>query len=610
MAKKLRWIVLSITLFALIWSLRPATPSGNGSWITLETLPVMSEGRVKPLDSVARQSLLFLSGRQTLKTPSGNVMAIAWLMRTLSGDPAMRDVPLIRIENPEVVWWLGLPKSEGSRYAIRDLGPKITLINDQHQRLKEIPDKERSPFQREASRLYEKLLLALRLEYTFRMSVDQPMVPVIRTYEAVVERSRPFLSEHMQFSDDHAQSALRELTVYFSEFRRMASYSLFLPLRPVGGQLEWVSMGTGLLDILAGRPLHPDVLRYASLMDAYQAGEWTIVNREAGAILTDLAHAKPKVFQKVKMEVMFNNMGLFYKASLVYGLVFILLVLSWLRWQAPLYNAAMTIAVVAMSLQWIGILMRMVIDGRPPVTNLYSSAVFVGGVAAVLAWLMEKRFKNGISLLAGSILAVSTLIIAHQLGLQSDPMPVMQAVLDSNFWLSTHVICICIGYSATFLAGLFSVIALLRGTLTASLTPEIRRSTARMVYATVCFALLFSFVGTVLGGIWADQSWGRFWGWDPKENGALLIVLWNAIILHTRMTGRIRERGLFVMAVVGNIVTAFSWFGVNMLGVGLHSYGFTDKSFLWLVGFIFSQLAIIVVGLLPTRLWASRQHFQ
>ncbi|MEK7298387.1 MAG: hypothetical protein AAB066_00690, partial [Candidatus Margulisiibacteriota bacterium] len=127
MAKKLRWIVLSITLFALIWSLRPATPPGP-SWITLETLPVMSEGRVKPLDSVARQSLLFLSGRQTLKTPSGNVMAIAWLMRTLSGDPTMRDVPLIRIENPEVVWWLGLPKAEGSRYAIRDLGPKITLI--------------------------------------------------------------------------------------------------------------------------------------------------------------------------------------------------------------------------------------------------------------------------------------------------------------------------------------------------------------------------------------------------------------------------------------------------------------------------------------------------
>ncbi len=97
--------------------------------------------------------------------------------------------------------------------------------------------------------------------------------------------------------------------------------------------------------------------------------------------------------------------------------------------------------------------------------------------------------------------------------------------------------------------------------------------------------------GTILGGIWADQSWGRFWGWDPKENGALLIVLWNAIILHARWGGMIKERGLMAMAVFGNIVTSFSWFGVNMLGIGLHSYGFMDKAFPWLVGFDVSQVA-------------------
>ena len=106
-----------------------------------------------------------------------------------------------------------------------------------------------------------------------------------------------------------------------------------------------------------------------------------------------------------------------------------------------------------------------------------------------------------------------------------------------------------------------------------------------MVYGIVCFATLFSFVGTVLGGIWADQSWGRFWGWDPKENGALLIVLWNAIILHARWGGLVRERGLMNLAIFGNIVTAFSWFGVNMLGIGLHSYGFMDAAFKWLMLF-------------------------
>ena len=126
-----------------------------------------------------------------------------------------------------------------------------------------------------------------------------------------------------------------------------------------------------------------------------------------------------------------------------------------------------------------------------------------------------------------------------------------------------------------------------------------------MVYGIVCFATLFSFVGTVLGGIWADQSWGRFWGWDPKENGALLIVLWNAIILHARWGGLVRDRGIMNLAVFGNIVTSFSWFGVNMLGIGLHSYGFMDAAFKWLMIFMASQLVDYRLGLLPLHLWRS-----
>jgi len=91
----------------------------------------------------------------------------------------------------------------------------------------------------------------------------------------------------------------------------------------------------------------------------------------------------------------------------------------------------------------------------------------------------------------------------------------------------------------------------------------------------VCFGLIFSVVGTILGGVWANYSWGRFWGWDPKENGALLICLAELLILHLRMGGYIRDFGLALMAVLTGMVVAFSWFGVNLLNVGLHSYGFT-----------------------------------
>ena len=126
-----------------------------------------------------------------------------------------------------------------------------------------------------------------------------------------------------------------------------------------------------------------------------------------------------------------------------------------------------------------------------------------------------------------------------------------------------------------------------------------------MTYGVLCFGLLFSVVGTILGGVWANDSWGRFWGWDPKENGALMIVLWNALILHARWGGMVKARGVAVLAIFGSIVTSWSWFGVNQLGVGLHSYGFTDSVAFWLLLFVLSQLTIMGVGLLPRAWWRS-----
>ena len=219
--------------------------------------------------------------------------------------------------------------------------------------------------------------------------------------------------------------------------------------------------------------------------------------------------------------------------------------------------------------------------------------------------ILERFFKNGIGACVSSVIGFITLIIAHHLAREGDTMEMMRAVLDTNFWLATHVVAVTVGYASTYVAGFLALIYILRGVFTKTLDADTGRSLARMVYGIVCFATLFSFVGTVLGGIWADQSWGRFWGWDPKENGALIIVLWNALILHLRWGGLIRERGLAVCAIGGNIVTSWSWFGVNMLGIGLHSYGFTEAAFKWLVLFVVSQLVFIALGLLPVTWWKS-----
>jgi ABC-type transport system involved in cytochrome c biogenesis permease subunit len=154
-------------------------------------------------------------------------------------------------------------------------------------------------------------------------------------------------------------------------------------------------------------------------------------------------------------------------------------------------------------------------------------------------------------------------------------------------------------------AGLLGLMYIVRGVLTPSLTDSVGKDLTRMTYGTLCFAILFSFFGTVLGGLWADDSWGRFWGWDPKENGALIIVLWNALVLHARWDGQVKDRGLAVLAVLGNIAVSWSWFGVNELGVGLHSYGFTDGVLLALGLFCLSQLVVAAVGCLPKAMWLS-----
>jgi len=187
----------------------------------------------------------------------------------------------------------------------------------------------------------------------------------------------------------------------------------------------------------------------------------------------------------------------------------------------------------------------------------------------------------------------------------NDTMEMLVAVLDNNFWLSVHVPTIVLGYSATYAAGAIGLVFIVLGVFTNRLTPALARTLTKMAYGVVCAATFLSFLGTVLGGIWADQSWGRFWGWDPKENGAALIVLWCAIMLHCRWGGMIRERGLMIMTIFGNIVTSWSFFGTNLLGVGLHNYGFTKSGAYWLFGFMLTQVAVMLIAALPLRLWKS-----
>ena len=241
------------------------------------------------------------------------------------------------------------------------------------------------------------------------------------------------------------------------------------------------------------------------------------------------------------------------------------------------------------------------------VTNLYSSAVFIGLGCVFACLISEYLYGNGIATVVGSVTGFGTLIIAHMLSLtQGDTMEMMQAVLDTNFWLATHVTCITLGYTTAFVAGFMGLAYIGLGMFTDKLRGEVAGNLARATYGVLCAGMFLSFVGTVLGGLWADYSWGRFWGWDPKENGALLIVIWIALILHARWGGMVKQRGMAVLSVMGIIVTSWSWFGTNFLGLGKHAYGGSQGEAMMTLGVVdLCFLTIAGIGLTPLDQWKS-----
>lgn len=278
--------------------------------------------------------------------------------------------------------------------------------------------------------------------------------------------------------------------------------------------------------------------------------------------------------------------GKYFTNSLVMFIVgFIIMAFSWFspgsRFGRIMLLIAGVFAAVGLILNIYGITLRSIIRDRPPITNLYDTVIFITGTAVLLGLLIEYFTRLGV----GTLIAIVSgmlgmfLSIKYEAKEATDTITQLVAVLDTNFWLATHVTIINIGYAAGLVSALIGMLYL-GGRFILNLAgndaKDFFKLLTRMNYGVVCFCLFFSLIGTVLGGIWANYSWGRFWGWDPKENGALMICLWTLVMLHGRMAGWIRDLGIHMNGIILGIIVTFSWWGVNNLEVGLHSYGFTE----------------------------------
>ncbi len=516
---------------------------------------------------------------------------------------------VFRIDNLEVLDMLGLARREGFLYSLSEIRQRSEKFNEEVDKVNEKVRKSTAA----GLTVYERKLLDVdrrirsftAVDATFRHP-DFPAEPTNEMRELVKGRRAALKSQL-----DAAEKNLVE----------KGHPPLIVPVRAGEGRsakFQWkpyVSAWTRdyfEARILEERRPDPAVAGWDAILRAYDQGEADEFNRAVRKYESLMAEEAPPELQTAKTgyEVFFNWFSPFFLAWILYIGAFVVTILAWLLpfGSASLRRSAFWLTVLILGLHTFALGSRIYISGRPPVTNLYSSAVFIGWGCVVLGLILEIVFRLGIGNAVSTIAGFATLFISFKLAGDGDTFIVMQAVLDTQFWLATHVTCITLGYATTFLSGLLGVFYVLRGVFTPTMNADVGKSLARMIYGTLCFAIFFSFVGTVLGGLWADDSWGRFWGWDPKENGALIIVLWNALVLHARWDGMVKDRGLAVLAIGGNIVTAWSWFGVNELGVGLHSYGFTEGVLFSLGVFVLSQLALIAAGSLPRQLWWSSRR--
>ena len=652
MKKLLPWIITAVFAIYVLGGLRPAKVK-DFDWQKFGGIPVMANGRFQPLDSLARNSLLQLREKgaaissTALKGPDKQriMPATEWLAEVMFKPETAEARPNFRIDNLELKQTLELAvepdetkDADGKHFSYVQLRPKLAALQEQARQASEVKRELQSPYQRAVLLLLKQIQLFWRLENLAQPRVTDVLAALkgappqgAEDFLKMADETKPqdaadWKTEMAAFLDNteagrtaliasrdgkpHDAAALaafkRDLVRF--EAMSMKGQPLLVPSAdPAKAPDAWRGTGDALMSAASGTTPHPALRSFAQLGDDFRAGRAADFNAAVADYLAQLQPQFSTVSKKAVREQWFNHLSPFTKTMAIYVVVGLCAICFWF---APvrgewLRRTAVMLCLLALVIHTGGLVTRMVLEGRPPVTNLYSAAVFIGWAAVILGLVLETVWRNSIGIIVSAIIGFATLLIAHHLSLAGDTMEMMRAVLDTNFWLATHVVIVTLGYASTYVSGFLAIIFVLRGIFTKSLDAPLRQSLAKMIYAITCFAALFSFVGTVLGGIWADQSWGRFWGWDPKENGALIIVLWNVLILHARWGGMVRERGLANLAIVGNIVTTWSFFGTNMLGVGLHSYGFMDEERVALIAFVASQVAIIALGSLPLSLWRS-----
>ena len=623
--KTLTALLLALIGTSLMYAAPPS--SADLSLEELQKVIILENGRKKPLDTYAQNTLKQLSGRSKYqRTP-----AIQWLGKILFNPRASVDDQVFLINHPDVLNAIGMTPTgrNRGRYSYNQLQSHISQLRQLAFKASKIDDNARTMVETEIIILYNKLYVFQQLtgsfdfafeseEFTLRSSSAKDLLGLDKTrdtysYYELAGKKNAILSAVAAINDkpaDQRTDADEEVVKLSKSMEQWSRYFVDSPLAIIhdaGAPSEQWQSPKSLLSAFYAHGTSPgkrlDTLVAAAR--AYRAGDQEAFDKNLQEFNKLIAFTIKNEMREnaIGRELLYNKVDPFYKSEFFYGFSFLLLMISFIVFKKWLYRISLALLITGLAYHTFGIVLRMMITGRPPVTNLYETFVFTGWVTALMGIVLELFKRKHIGVLTGSFSGLAMLLIAGKYSLDGDTMGMLMAVLDSNFWLATHVITITVGYGGIVISGVIGHLYLLQRIFQKN-KRDVLEKTFQAIYATQAFGLAFTFLGTVLGGIWADQSWGRFWGWDPKENGALLIVLWSAVLFHARLAKWIKELGFALGSIVGVITVILAWFGVNLLGVGLHSYGFTSGIAATLTIFI----ALECLVMLGAYLWITNKE--
>lgn len=532
-------------------------------WEPWRTLPVQDGGRYKPLDSLARESLRLLVNRTSFEDPD-------------TGE---------RLE-PIALYWALLFDWQGWDQSADALADDPARFYAHHK-----PDKwDRAPLLR---------VDHFALRDAMGLSVDRHFISPLELSRSTLcdprtNRTQDFLTWANQVRQREAKSLStleRKALELAGNYRiyceqRMGRRLMLLPTRE-DPQAAWQSLAQWLRaaeqpPATALPPSSRERSEFLEMRAAYRQGDAKRFSVASSRWLDTVRAAQAALGSRpdqriINLEVAYYRWMPFRFAWAFSLAAAVCAAISGGTGRKSLYAAAIALSLASFAAILLGFGLRVGISGRAPVTNMFESVVYVALGVTLFGLILEVVTRRRYALGVAAAVSTVALVLADTCPAVLDAsLRPLQPVLRNNFWLVTHVMTVTLSYAAFALA--FGI-----GNLTLGhyiFWPHRRESIAALThfnYRTIQVGVWLLATGTVLGGIWADYSWGRFWGWDPKEVWALITLLGYLAVLHARYVRWVMELGLATMSVICFALVVMSWYGVNLvLSAGLHSYGFGD----------------------------------